>query len=71
MYFLPFLLEFSMASWMDNFGGFKNISSLPVYAYDILYNDMGIAGFLSQSQCVVGLQPFTDRGRINNGIYDL
>jgi hypothetical protein len=55
---------------MDNFGGIKNISSLPVYAYDLLYNDMGIADFLSESQCVVGLHPFITRAGINNGIYD-
>ncbi|XP_053400990.1 uncharacterized protein LOC123541000 [Mercenaria mercenaria] len=59
--------EFSISNWMSNFKeDINDISSLPTYALDTLYNDMGVADFLSQSQCAVGIHPFSVKGGINN-----
>ncbi|XP_060596420.1 uncharacterized protein LOC132750448 [Ruditapes philippinarum] len=40
--------------------------NLPAYAVDILFNEMGVADFLSQSQCIVNQYPFSIEGGIEN-----
>ncbi|XP_053398282.1 uncharacterized protein LOC128556671 [Mercenaria mercenaria] len=58
---------FSISNWMSNFKeDITNISNLPAYATDVLYNDMGVGDFLSESQCFVKIHPFSVKGGIKN-----
>lgn len=38
-----------------------------MYAQDVLFNDMGVADFLSERQCIAGIHPFTHSNGIENG----